>query len=120
EAGLDGGRLVDRLAVLPRLVAAEVGADVEVLAERRQARVARRGCGEQRARLRVELAEAQEIAGQRARQDCQVALHVTGGEPGGRAEVLVAADHQPGPVGRLRNGAGGAEGPGGPASCPGS
>jgi hypothetical protein len=53
------------LAVLEHAVARHVGADVEVLAQRRQVRIARRADREQRAGLGIELAEAHEVGSER-------------------------------------------------------
>ena len=89
---VDVGRLVDQFAVPEHLVAAEVGADVEVAAERGQARVARIAGGKQRAGLRIELAEAHEIGGERRRQDGEIALHIARREPRCRPGPLAAAD----------------------------
>src|SRR5262249_2885916 len=58
--GADIGRLVDELAVPERPVARQVGADVEVVGERRQPKVAGRRGRQQRAGFGVELAEPQE------------------------------------------------------------
>ena len=84
--------LGDHLAVAPDAVGADVGADVDVAAEARQGRVAGFGAGDQRARLRVEGAEALEIGGQVARQDGEIRLHIAGCEALGRARELAAPD----------------------------
>ena len=78
---LDVVRLLDQLAVAPDAVARQVGADVEVGAERRHARVAGLGHAEQRARLRIALAEAQEVVGEVGGQDGEVALDIAGCAP---------------------------------------
>jgi hypothetical protein len=51
--------------------------DVEIGAERRQPRIARRGLADQRAGLGIALAVAAEIRRESARQYADVALHVT-------------------------------------------
>ena len=88
-------RLVDQLAVLPDPVARQIGADVEILAQCRHARIAGRRRAEQRAGLRIELAEAQEIGGQRLRQDGEIALHIARREARGRPAMRAGADRQP-------------------------
>ena len=81
---LDVARLVDQRAVAPHAIARDVGADIEVGGERRNRGIARLRYAEQRARLRIGLAEAQEILRVIMRQDRQIALHVAVGETGGR------------------------------------
>ena len=84
--------LLDQLAVLPDAVERDVGADVEILAQRRQAPVARLGLAEQRAGLGVELAEAREVGGEFLGQDGEIALHVARRHARGRREVGAGAD----------------------------
>ena len=91
----DIGRLVDQLAAAKHAVARHVGADVEVLAERGKPEVAGRGGRQQRARLGIELAEAQEIARQAHRQDGEVALHVARRNARGLPAERTRADRQP-------------------------
>ncbi len=62
----DVGRLVDQRAVAPDAVARQVGADVEILGQVRDARIAGRADADQRARLRIALAELHEILRQSA------------------------------------------------------
>ena len=95
-------RLGDQLAVLPHAVARQVGADVEVVAERRHARVAGRRRADQRAGLGIELAEAQEIGGERLRQNGEIALHIAGRQPRGRPAMRAGADRKPGRMARCR------------------
>ena len=90
----------DHLAVLPDAVERDVGADVEILAQRRQAPVARLGRAEQRAGLGIESAEAHEVGGERLRQDGEVALHVARREPavGARCEPARTASRAATPL----------------------
>src|SRR5207237_3087616 len=60
----DIGRLVDEFAVAEDAVARQISADVEVVGERRQAKIARRRSCEQRARLGIEVGEAGKIDGE--------------------------------------------------------
>src|SRR3954470_3179418 len=90
----DIGRLVDQFALSEHAVTRQVGADIEVVGEARQPEIARRGGRKQRAGFRVELAEAQEVARQRPRQDGEVALHIARRETGGRPPELAAAGRQ--------------------------
>ena len=76
-------------------VARQIGADVEIVGERRQPKIAGRRGRQQRAGLGVELAEPQEIAGEVARQDGEIALHVARREAGGLALEVAAADREP-------------------------
>src|SRR5687767_6368911 len=100
----DVGRLIDQLAVAEHLVAAQVGADVEVLAERGQVWIAGRTGREQRAGLWIELAEPHEVGGELGGQDREVALHVARREPRGWAVPVAAADRAPGVDAGLWNG----------------
>ena len=97
-------RLVDHRAVAPDPVARQVGADIEVLGQGRQPPIARRADADQRTRLWIELAEAQKILGQRARQDGEIGLHETRRQPRGRPGMGIApngmARRDPG-LGRL-------------------
>lgn len=77
-------RLIDRFAVAPDPIARQVRADVDLGAKRRDCRVARLRHGEQRTRLRIGLAEAQEILRIVMRQDREIALHEAGRKAGGR------------------------------------
>lgn len=72
----------------------DIGADVEIGAEGRDARIAGRRHADERAGLRVALAELAELAGVFARQDAQVALDVARGEPRGMAGMAARADRQ--------------------------
>ena len=91
----DVGRLVDELAVAEHTVARQIGADVEVVGKRRQAKIAGRRSREQRARLGIELAEAQEVAGDVAGQNGEIALHVTRSDAGGLALETACAGSEP-------------------------
>src|SRR5215468_10742362 len=88
--------LVDQLAVLEHAVARHVGADVEILCELRQPPVARLADRQHRAGFWIELAEPQEIRRQLARQNCQVALHVTRRETRGRPAIAAVTDGRAG------------------------
>ena len=79
------GRFLDQLAVAPHPVFRQIGADVEILAQSREARVARLGHRQHRAGLWVGLCKPQKIMRQRLWQDDQVRLDIAGGEPRGRA-----------------------------------
>ena len=79
----DVGRLVDHLAVAPDAVARQVGADVEVEAERGNAGIADIGHADDRARFGIELAEPVEGRRQLLRQDREIALNETVGDAGG-------------------------------------
>jgi hypothetical protein len=79
----DVGGLVDQLTVAPDAVARQVAADVDVLAERGQRRLAGVAHGQQRAGLGVALAVAQEIVRPVTRQDHDVALDVAIGQAAG-------------------------------------
>src|SRR5262249_45233505 len=82
------GDFLDQRAVTKHAIARHIGADVDVLAELRQARIARLRHGEQRTGLRIALAEEPELVGVFARQDADVALHVARRHaPGGRGEL---------------------------------
>jgi hypothetical protein len=76
-------QLVHDLAVVPDPVARHVGADVEIGAQRRDERAAHVGHADDRARLRIELAEAVEGAGIFGRQDRQIALDEAWSHAGG-------------------------------------
>ena len=79
------GRLVDQLAVAVDAVARHVGAQVGPGGDAPRLRVARLGHVEQRARLRVALAEQQEVERQVPRHDDEVGLDVARGQAGRRA-----------------------------------
>jgi hypothetical protein len=83
-------RLVDHLAVAPDAVARHVGADVEIGAERGDVRAADVGHADDRARFRIELAEAVKGAGIFGRQDRQIALDEAGSDAGGRSDLAAA------------------------------
>ena len=68
------GGILPRFALAPDAVERHVGADVEIVAEARQAGIAGLGNSEQRAGFGIALAEAQEVVGQGGGQDHQVAL----------------------------------------------
>jgi hypothetical protein len=93
--------------VPPDAIARHVGANVEVFAERRQARIARLGRAQEGTGLRVELAETEEVVSQILRQDGQIRLHETRRDAGGGAAVLTAAD-RPARLGAARVGTRGA------------
>ena len=80
----DVGRLVDQFAVAEDAVGRHVGAEVGVRGDDAGHRVAGFGHVEQRARLRVALAEEQKVEGQVARHDDEVGLDVAEGEAGRR------------------------------------
>jgi hypothetical protein len=84
-----------QLAVPPYAVARQVGSDVQILAECGKSRVARLGDGEQGARTRVRLCEADKIVRQRARQDNEIRLHQAGRQAGGGPGDRTGADTQP-------------------------
>src|SRR5262249_35489103 len=77
--------LIDELAAPEHAVARQVGADVKIISQGRQPKVAGRGGRQQRARLRIEVAEAQKMAGEILRQDREISLHVAGRDAGGLA-----------------------------------
>ncbi len=85
------GRL-DRDAVAEHAVARHIGADVDVAAERRQIGAAGLAHGQERARLRVADAEAQEVVGPVRRQDGDVALRHAGAGARGLAGIVAAAN----------------------------
>ena len=87
----DVGRLVDHLAVAPDAVARQVGADVEIDPERGNARIADIGHADDRARFRIELAEAVERRREFFRQDREIALDETVGDAGGGGRHAGAA-----------------------------
>ena len=84
------GRLVHDLAVAPDAVARHVGADVEIGAERGDVRAADVGHADDRARFRIELAEAVKGAGVFRRQDRQIALDEAGRDAGGGTDLAAA------------------------------
>src|SRR3954463_16668269 len=86
------GDLLGEHAIPENAIARQVGADVEVFAELAQSRVARRRHGEQRARLRIQLAELAELVGVFAGQDADVALDVSRRHAGGVAPELAFAN----------------------------
>ena len=88
--------LRDALAVAPHAIAGNIGANVEIGAERRQMRIADFADADQRTGFRIGLAEAQEIVGVGGRQDDEIALHET------RRDARRRAGHQPPPAGEPR------------------
>jgi len=82
----DVGRLVGHLAVAPDAVARQVGADIEIEPERGDAGIADIGHADDRARFRIELAEAVKRGRELFRQDRQIALDEAVGDTsrGGR------------------------------------
>ena len=69
--------LLDQFAAAPNAIARQIAADVEILTQTRQRRVAGLGNRQDRAGLGVRLGEAKEIVGQRLWQDHQVGLDVS-------------------------------------------
>ena len=98
--GAHVGRLVDQLAAPEHAVARQIGADVEIVGERRQPEIAGRRGRQQRAGLGVELAEAQEIAGKVARENGEVALHEARRQAGGLSLQHAACGSRAAPRGR--------------------
>ena len=78
-------RFVHQVSVLPDAVARHVGADIEIVSEGFDARFAGLRNTDDRARLRIELTEAQEVCGELARQHGEIALHEARGEPRSRS-----------------------------------
>jgi hypothetical protein len=76
-------------------IARHVGADIDILAQHRQHRIARRRHADQRAGLRIELAETQEVVGIVGRQNRDVALHRARRHAGGDGTVLAGPDFGP-------------------------
>src|SRR5271163_4810991 len=70
-------RLFDEFAAAPDTITRQIGAYVEILAQTRQARVARLGDCEHRTGFRICLSEPQEVVGERLRQNDEVGLDVT-------------------------------------------
>jgi hypothetical protein len=84
----DVGRLLHHFAVAPDPIARQVGADVEVEAERGNAGIADIGHADDRARLGIELAEPVKRRGELLRQDGEIALDVSIGDAGrGRGDA---------------------------------
>src|SRR5690349_6810878 len=91
----DVGRRRHFLAVLEDAIARHVGADIDVLAQRRQLGTAGTAHGEDRAWLRILQAEADEIVGPIRRHDSNVALHLARRKPARMPLMLAAADARP-------------------------
>ena len=83
----DVGHFLDEFTVAENVVARDVGADVEIVGERGQARIAGIRAGDQRAGPRIALAIEQEILGPGARQDADIGLHEAGRDAGGVAGI---------------------------------
>ena len=73
----DVGRLFDEFAVAPDAVTRQVRANVKINPERRDTRIADLGDADDRARLRIELAEAMKRGGELFWQNRQIALDMT-------------------------------------------
>ena len=73
----DVGRLFNEFAVTPDTVTRQVGANVKIDPEGRDTRIAGLGDANDRARLRIELAEAMKRGGELFRQNRQIALDMT-------------------------------------------
>jgi hypothetical protein len=91
----DVGRLLHHFAVAPDAIARQVGADVEIDAERRDPGIADIGHADDRARLGIELAEPVERGRELLGQDHKVALDKTVGDAG-RSGGHAAAAGMPG------------------------
>ena len=87
----DVGRLLHHLAVAPDAIARQVGADVEIEAERGNAGIADIGHADDRARLRIELAEPVKRGRELLGQDHEIALDEAVGDAGGGASHAAAA-----------------------------
>ena len=73
----DVDRLFDEFAVAPDAVTRQVGANVKIGPEERDTRIAGLGDADDRARLRIELAEAMKRGGELFRQNRDIALGMT-------------------------------------------
>ncbi len=91
----DVSRLVDQRAVAPDPVARQVGADIEIVGQFRNVRVAGRRDADQRAWLRIAPAKLQKVLRQSLRQDGEIGLHETRRQPRGRAGMQIAPDRKP-------------------------
>ena len=78
----DVGRLLHHFAVAPDAIARQVGADVEIDAERGNAGIADIGHADDRARLWIELAEPVKRGRELLGQDREIALDETVGDAG--------------------------------------
>ena len=78
----DVGGLVHHLAAAEDAVARQIGADVEVLAERRQLDIAGAEDASNGQGFGLSGQKTQKICGQRRRQDDEVALHIAGRDAG--------------------------------------
>ena len=78
----DVGRLLHHFAVAPDAIARQVGADVEIDAERGNAGIADVGHADDRARFGIELAEAVKRGREFFRQDREIALDEAVGDAG--------------------------------------
>ena len=88
----DVGRFVGQLAVSPDAIARQVGSQVGHPRDVRGNRIPRLGHVEQRAGLRIAAAELMEVVRPFEREDDQVRLRETGGQPGGLpGETTIAA-----------------------------
>src|SRR6187399_2980194 len=84
----DVGRFLHYFAIAPDAVTRQVGADVEVEAERRDPEITDIGHADDRTRLRIELTEPVKRRRQLLRQDREIALDITVGDArGGRGHA---------------------------------
>jgi hypothetical protein len=74
------------------VIARDIGADVEIIGERRQAGVAEIGASEQRARPRIALTIKQKVLGPLDRKDANVGLYEAGSDARRIAGIRAAAD----------------------------
>src|SRR5437899_44624 len=87
-------RLFDELAAPPHAIARQIAADIEILAQARQARVAGFGDREHRTGLRVGLGKAQEVVGQSLWQNDEIGLDITRSQPRGITREVTGTNAQ--------------------------